>query len=305
MAAEPPVREPSHRCGTVALVGRPNVGKSTLVNALTGYKVSIVAPKPQTTRHRILGVVTRPYAQIALLDTPGLHAAQGKQALSRYLNRAARGAIADAQLLAWVVEAGRWNTQDQNVLAHVAAANLPVILVLNKIDKLEGKSALLPIIDEYRGRMDFAAMLPVSAKREDGLEALVRAMAEHLPPGPPTFDADIITDRSERFLAGELVREQLVRLLQEEMPYATSVTVESFERLPHLLRIQALIWVERDGQKAIVLGARGETIKRIGTQARKAIERQFGMRAYLGLHVRVRAHWCDDEQALKSLGYYE
>jgi GTP-binding protein Era len=293
------------RCGHVALIGRPNVGKSTLINALTGYKVSIVAHKPQTTRHRIAGIVTNDDAQIIFLDTPGLHKAEQGAALSRYLNRTARSALTEADVLALVVDAGHWTPEDQAALDTAIQSAIPIVLVINKIDKMTDKGQLLPLITHYATLHTFVAMIPISAERQDGLPQLISALVQCLPVASAQFDDDAVTDRSERFLVAELVREQLIKHLNQELPYATTVEIEEFDRQPTILRIGALIWVERVGQKAIVLGAQGKKIKQIGTMARKAIEHQFDSKVFLGLHVRVREHWSNDEMSLRSLGYGE
>ncbi|MCE3001431.1 MAG: GTPase Era [Xanthomonadaceae bacterium] len=290
------------RSGTVAVVGRPNVGKSTLVNALVGFKVSIVAPKPQTTRHRITGVLTRDDGQIVFVDTPGLHDAGG-HAINRQLNRAARGALGEADVIALVVEAHRWSTEDDAALAAAVQGGRPVVLVLNKVDRIADKGVLLPKIAELARRHAFAALVPLSAGKRDNLEALVRALLDLLPEGPPIFGPDEVTDRSERFIVAELVREQLVRQLHAELPYATTVEIEAFKRENKVLKIAAIVWVEREGQKGIVLGAGGAQIKRIGIFARREIERQFGGRVHLELHVKVREGWSDDEAALRQFGY--
>jgi GTP-binding protein Era len=290
------------RCGVVAVVGRPNVGKSTLVNALVGFKVSIVAPKPQTTRHRITGVLNREGLQIVFVDTPGLHDAQG-QAINRQLNRAAHGALAEAHVVALLVDAGRWTTEDEAALQAAIRTGQPVVLVLNKVDRIADKGSLLPRIAELSRRHAFAAVVPLSASKRDNLDALVRALADLLPEGEPMFGPDDVTDRSERFLVAELVREQLVRQLHAELPYATTVSIEAFKRERKVLKVAATVWVEREGQKGIVVGAGGESAKRIGSAARREIERQFGERVHLELHVKVRDHWSDDEAALRQFGY--
>jgi GTP-binding protein Era len=292
------------RCGLVAVVGRPNVGKSTLVNAMVGVKVSIVAAKPQTTRHRITGVLTRPHGQIVFVDTPGLHDASG-YAINRQLNRAARSALSDAQVVALVVDAQRWKTEDDNALEAAIQIGCPVVLVLNKVDRVADKASLLPAIANLARRHAFAALVPVSASKRDGLDVLERTLLALLPEGEPIFGPDEVTDRSERFVISELVREQLVRQLHAELPYSTTVEIEAIKREKKVLKIAATVWVERDGQKAIVLGAGGEQIKRIGTFARREIERQFEQRAFLQLHVKVREHWSDDEAALRQFGYAE
>ena len=296
------MNDADHRFGHVAVVGRPNVGKSTLVNALVGYKVSIVAPKPQTTRHRILGIATREDAQVAFVDTPGLHDPRG-EAINRYLNRTARAALPDADLVMLVVDATRWTEADDDALAAAVDAGRPVVLVLNKIDLVADRATLLPRIADLSRRHAFAAVVPVSAKDDDNLDRLWQAVRALLPVAEPAYDADAVTDRSERFLVGELIREQLVLQLRDELPYSTTVQVDAWDESEGTLRIDASIFVAREGQKAIVVGAGGQQIKRIGTSARRAIETQLDRRVHLALVVRVREKWADDEAALRRLGY--
>ena len=292
-----------HRCGLVAQIGRPNVGKSTLQNALVGFRVSIVSPKPQTTRHRILGIATRPGAQMLFVDTPGMHA-DAKRAINRQLNRAARGAIEEVDVLVHVVEAGRWNDEDERVWQALKTAGKPVLLAVNKIDTLKSRDALLPFIATATQGRDYAAVLLVSARRADGLKELEREIVARLPLAPPVYGEDEITDRSERFLAAELVREQLMRQLGQELPYSCTVEIEQYgEREDGVAEIGAVIWVERAGQKAIVIGAAGARLKEVGTAARLAMERLFERRVFLKLWVRVRENWSDDEAALKRFGY--
>ncbi len=300
----PELQNTPFRAGTVALVGRPNVGKSTLVNALVGFRLSIVAPKPQTTRHRILGVRTTPSHQLVLFDTPGLHDAGGR-AINRLLNRTARGALEEADVVALVVEAGSWREADQAVLSLAAASGRPVVLVLNKIDRLARKDDLLPLIDESKSRHPFAAMVPVVARKGDGVDALADALAALLPVADPLFGPDELTDRSERFLVAERIREQLVRQLHQELPYATTVEIERFKREGLRFRIDAIIWVERDSQKAIVIGDGGERIKAIGTRARKDLIDLLGSPVHLNLWCKVRDDWSDDLESLRRFGYGE
>lgn len=297
-----------HRSGSVAVIGRPNVGKSTLTNALVGAKVSIVSNRPQTTRHRLLGIATFPEGQIALVDTPGLHREQGKfkaSAMSRVMNRAARGALegVDAGLL--VIEAGRWDDEDSLAFDVLSSAGIPVVLVVNKIDRMKDKTALLPFLQKISEGRNFASVHPVSALKRNGLEAMTRDLLRLLPEAPPMFGEDEITDRSQRFLAGELLREQLMRQLGEELPYATTVEIERFAEDGELLRIGAVIWVEREGQKAIVIGKGGARLREIGSKARLQMERLFGAKVFLETWVRVREGWSDDEAALKVFGYGE
>ena len=294
----------AHRCGTAAVVGRPNVGKSTLLNALIGQRLSITGPKPQTTRHRILGVVTREAGQILVLDTPGLHKS-AERAIGRQLNRTARQALVEADIVVHVVEAGRWNDEDEGVWRALADTAAPRLLVLNKIDVKKDRSALLPFIARITSNHAYEAVLLVSAKSRDGLAELERAIVERLPEGPAIFSADTLTDRSERFLAAELVREQLMLRLAQELPYATTVEIEEFREAEGRCEISAVIWVERDGQKAIVIGAGGAQLKAIGTAARRAMQRLFDRRVFLRLWVKVRDNWSDDEAALQRFGYME
>ena len=297
---------PSHRCGSVAVIGRPNVGKSTLTNALVGAKVSIVSNRPQTTRHRLLGIASFPAGQIVLVDTPGLHREQGKfkaSAMSRVMNRAARGSLEDVDAAMQVIEAGRWDEEDTLAYNVLSDAGIPVVLIVNKVDRLKDKSALLPFLAQVSEGRTFAAVHPVSALKRKGLEALVKDVLALLPHAPPMFSEDEITDRSQRFLAGELVREQLMRQLGEELPYATTVEIERFAEDGNLLRIGAVIWVEREGQKAIVIGKAGTRLKEIGAKARQQMERLFGAKVFLETWVRVREGWSDDESALKAFGY--
>ncbi len=307
----------SFRCGIAAILGRPNVGKSTLLNALVGERVSIVTPRPHTTRHRILGVVTRPEGQILYLDTPGMHA-QAKRAMNRSLNRAVHTAVAEADVAVQVIEAGRWNDEDEAVFSAIATTSIPRLLALNKLDRLRDKAPLLPFVEQLCSRHAFDEVFWLSAQKREGIAELERGILQRLPQREPVFEADTFTDRSERFLCAELIREQLMRQLGEELPYATTVEIESFKdreqnhpppNLPlegggvSLTEIAAVIWVEREGQKKIVIGAGGERLKKIGSAARRTIEELIGRRVFLRLWVKVRAGWSDDEAALKRFGY--
>jgi GTP-binding protein Era len=304
---------PTHRAGHVAVIGRPNVGKSTLVNALVGAKVSIVSNRPQTTRHRLLGIATFPHGQLLLVDTPGIHREQGKtsaSAMHRWMNRAARGALEGVDAALLVIEAGRWDDEDALAYDALASAGVPVLLVVNQVDRIKDKAALLPFLGEVNGGREFAAVHPVSALKRKGLEPLVDSLLALMPEQPPLYGEDEITDKSQRFLAGELVREQLMRQLGAELPYATTVEIESFvedtsAKGEALLRIGAVVWVERDGQKAIVIGKGGSRLREIGTRAREQMERLFGCKVFLETWVRVRAGWSDDEAALRTLGYHD
>jgi GTP-binding protein Era len=289
-------------CGYVAIVGRPNVGKSTLLNRLLGQKISITAHKPQTTRHRILGISTDDRAQIIYVDTPGIHG-NAKIALNRYMNRTATASINDVDVILFVMEATSWNEQDEYVLKKLSLVEVPVILVLNKLDKVKEKGSLLPQLDKLANKMKFKQLIPVSARTGEGVEALEEAVIELLPQSAAFFPEDQITDRSERFLAAEFIREKLMRSLGEEVPYALTVEIERFEDRDNLKTIHAVIWVARPGHKGIVIGKGGSLLKRIGEQARKDMERAFDCRVFLQLWVKVKEGWSDDERALQSLGY--
>ena len=298
----------AQRSGAVAVIGRPNVGKSTLVNALVGAKISITSNRPQTTRHRLLGIATVPGGQLQLVDTPGIHAGAGKRggkAMNRWMNRAARGALEGVDVAALVVEAGRWDEEDALAFDALKGAGVPVVLVINQIDRFKDKAALLPFIARVSDGREFAAVHPVSALKGRGLEPLAQTLLGLVPEGDPAYAEDEITDKSQRFLAGELLREQLMRQLGEELPYATTVEVERFEVDGAMFRIDAVVWVERDGQKAIVIGKGGERLRAIASRAREAMERLFGHKVFLQTWVRVREGWSDDEAALRSLGYHD
>lgn len=293
--------EAAHRCGTTALVGRPNVGKSSLLNAMLGWHLSIAGPKPQTTRHRILGILTRARGQILFLDTPGLHRG-GTRGINRALNRAARQAIAEADVVVQVIEAGRWTVEDTQV-CNALVPERPRLLAINKVDTMKDKAALLPFIEKICSERAFDDVFLVSARCRDGLDKLERGIIARLPQAPPVYAADEVTDRSERFLAGEMVREQVMLRLGQELPYATTVEVTEFADAPERTTIHATIWVERDGQKAIVIGAGGAQLKAIGSAARRRLEKTLDRRVHLQLWVRVRANWADDEAMLKRFGY--
>jgi GTP-binding protein Era len=293
-----------HRFGQVALLGRPNVGKSTLLNALVGSSLSIVSPKPQTTRHRILGIATVEGAQLAFLDTPGLHLG-GKRAMNRQLNRVARQVPDDADVLVHVIAAPRWTDEDEQVWQLVSRYSTPRLLAINKIDRLRDKSALLPFVASVTSGRAYTGVHFLRATHGHGNDALLNDIVKHLPEGEPRYAADELTDRSERFLAAEMIREQLMLRLNEELPYATTVEIEKFEQDGGLARIAAAIWVERDGQKGIVVGAGGAQLKAIGSSARRRMEALFGTRVVLELWVKVRENWSDDEASLRQFGYTE
>jgi len=303
--------EPAFHAGTVAVIGRPNVGKSTLVNALVGAKVSITSNRPQTTRHRLLGIASFPHGQLLLVDTPGLHREQsrhGGKAMHRAMNRAARGALEGVDAALLVIEAGRWDDGDSLAYDALREAKVPVVLVVNQVDRTKDKTKLLPFLAEVSQDREFASVHPVSALKRKGLEPLVESVLKLLPRQPALYAEDEITDKSQRFLAGELVREQLMRQLGAELPYATTVEIERFEEEPSaktgaMYRIGAVIWVERESQKAIVIGKAGARLKEISTKARLSMEALFGCKVFLETWVRVREGWSDDEAALKAFGY--
>jgi GTP-binding protein Era len=292
----------THRCGFAALIGRPNVGKSTLLNALTGHKISIVSPKPQTTRHRVLGLVNLPQAQIAFVDTPGLHRQEGR-ALNRAMNRAAAAAALDADLILYVVEALRFGDEDELALQRAREANRPIIAVVNKVDMAKPREKLLPYLAQLATRHAFAEIVPVSALDAADMRRLVELIARHLPESPPLFPAEQLTDRSENFRIAEVIREKLMGELNEELPYGIAVEVEGTgEEEDGQLVVSAVIWVDRAGQKPIVIGAKGERLKRVGGAARRELNELLGRRLHLNLWVKVREDWADSAQALRQLG---
>jgi GTP-binding protein Era len=296
------VADPAFRCGFVAVVGRPNVGKSTLVNALMGRKVSIVTSKPQTTRHRILAVRTGDDEQIIFVDTPGLHRNAGR-AMNRLMNRTAVSALADADLALFVVEATRWTDEDEDVLERVKASGVPCIALLNKVDSVHPKERLLAAMDEMSRRHEFIEIIPVSARKRDNLDVLTASIRSRLPESPPLFPADMQTDRSPEFHAAEVIRERLTVHLREELPYGLTVQIEQYSSDRGRLTIHAVIWVERDSQKGIVVGKGGEMLKKIGQEARLAIAKQLHQPVHLELWVKVKENWADSEQDLMNLGY--
>lgn len=289
------------RAGIVAVLGRANVGKSTLVNALVGTKVAIVSRRPQTTRRRILGVVNAPGCQVVLVDSPGLHPAAGRT-LNRLLNAAARRAAAEADAILLVAEAGRWQEDDEGALALAAAGARPLVLVLNKVDRVRPRARLLPLIEEAARRHPFAAVIPASARRGENLERIVPALCEVLPHSPPLFPPGQITDLGAAERAAETVREALIERLGAELPYATHVTVERWQEEPGCTHIDAVIWVAREGQKGMVIGAGGRMAKAIGTAARRALEEALAGRVMLRLRVRVRPRWNEDARLLEQMG---
>jgi len=293
--------EPAFRCGLIAVVGRPNVGKSTLVNALVGAKVSIVSSKPQTTRHRILGVRTEAGAQFVFVDTPGFQT-KHRNALNQAMNRAVTQALAEVDAVLWLVEALKFMPADARILP-LLPKDKPVILVVNKVDTVADKTALLPYLQSVSGQFDFAEIVPLCAENSKDAQRLPAILRPYLPEGEAWFAEDDITDRPARFLAAELVREKVFRLTGDEIPYAVAVTIEKYEEEGGLTRIGAVIWVEREGHKPIVLGKGGEHIKRISTEARQDMEKLFGCKVFLELWVKVKGGWADDARLVKQLGY--
>lgn len=287
--------------GFIAIVGRPNVGKSTLMNRLVGVKLSIVSSKAQTTRHRVSGILTEENAQFVFVDTPGFQT-RHTNALNRSMNRTVTQSLADVDLVFFVIEAGRFGPEDEQVVA-LLPRTTPVFLVINKVDTLDDKRKLLPFIQLCSGAFTYAEVVPLSAERGHNVDVLLNTARKYLPEGAPMFSADEITDRSERFLAAEFLREKLFRLLGDELPYGMTVEVERFEAEGNLRRINLAVIVDKQGHKGIVIGKGGERLKRISTEARKAMEDLFDARVYLEVWVKVKSGWSDDERALKSLGY--
>ena len=290
------------RCGFVAVIGRPNVGKSTLVNAILGSKVSIVTPKPQTTRHRILGVHTIDNCQIVFVDTPGLHRRAAKT-MNRMMNRTAASALADADLVLFVSEANRWTVEDQDVLKRLTENRAPVIALLNKIDKVHPKEELLSAISKMSERQAFEEVVPISAKLNDNLDKLLTLIPAYLPESPALFPHEMITDRSESFQFAELIREKLTLLLRQEVPYGLTVQIEKIDKDANGVTINAIIWVERDSQKGIVVGKGGNILKKVGRQARLEFKERLGVPVHLELWVKVKDNWADSEKELLRLGY--
>ena len=290
------------RCGYVAIVGRPNVGKSTLLNHILGQKISITSRKPQTTRHQVLGIKTEGDQQIIFVDTPGLHRDAAK-AINRYMNRAASAAIKDVDLVVFVVDRTAWTDEDAMVLEQIQQAGLPTMLVVNKVDLLADKAELLPHLQSLADMGDFAAILPLSALHQHNVAELEAEIVKLLPESGHFFPEEQITDRSQRFLAAEIVREKIMRQLGDELPYAITVEIEEFSQEGEVLHISAVIFVERKGQKKILIGEKGSRLRSIGSDARRDMEALFDGKVMLRLWVKVKSGWSDDERALRSLGY--
>lgn len=290
------------RCGFVAVVGRPNVGKSTLINAIMGSKVSIVTHKPQTTRHRILAVYTMMDTQIIFVDTPGLHRRAGK-AMNRMMNRTAVNALVDADLVLFVSDATHWTDEDNDVLQRLRKNRAPVIALLNKVDRVNPKEQLLETIAVMAERYDFAEILPISALKHDNLDALLECIPAFLPESPPLFPEDMLTDRSAEFHASEVIREKLTILLHQELPYGLTVQIERYDQDAQRITINAIIWVERDSQKGMVVGKGGNILKKVGRSARIELSERLSQRVHLELWVKVKDNWSDNEKDLHRLGY--
>jgi GTP-binding protein Era len=291
----------THRCGQVAIVGRPNVGKSTLLNRLIGQKLSITSRKAQTTRHRIAGILTRADAQLVFIDSPG-HQARAGGALDRVMNRTARQVAADAGVVVLVCDALGWTAADTQ-LAALLPRNRPTILAVNKVDAARDRARLAAMLREVSALRPFDEIVPISARSGHQVDLLADLCAARLPEAPPAFDAEALTDRGERFFAAEIIREKLFRLLGDELPYESTVLIDQFEELPRLRRIHATVVVAREAHRPILLGAGGERIKRIATEARQDLERMLDLKVYLEIFVKVRGGWADDEASLRAFGY--
>ena len=291
-----------HRAGYAALAGRPNVGKSTLLNRLLGQKLVITSHKPQTTRHSILGINTLDEGQVIYVDTPGIHQ-RGNKAMNRYLNRAAQTAIAGVDLIVFVVDVSTWTDEDQIVLEQIRETGLPVLVAANKMDLVRPRENMLPMLAQLSLRTGIEKLIPVSAQSGDNCEELQQQILQQLPVGENIFPEDQVSDRPERFFAAELIREQIIRRYHKELPYAVTVEIEQFEELPHVIRILAVIWVERDNQKGILVGKGGQSLKETSTEARKQLEDFFQQKIYLRLWVKVKKSWSSDHSSLAQLGY--
>lgn len=296
----------THYCGFIAIVGRPNVGKSTLINRLVGQKLSITSRKPQTTRHRIMGVDTREGFQAVYIDTPGLHIEE-KRAINRLMNRAASSALSDVELVLFLVDGTHWTPDDEMVLNKIIKSGLPTVLLINKVDNVKDKGVLFPHLSALSEKMDFVDVVPVSAKKGTNIKIIEKIVRAHLPEGEWYFPEEYITDRSQRFMASEIIREKLMRFTGEELPYSVTVEIERFDYNPETegFEINGLILVERASQKKIVIGKGGDKIKTIGREARLDMKTLFDRKVHLELWVKVKSGWADDERALRSLGYID
>ncbi len=300
-----PSPEDQH-CGFIAIVGRPNVGKSTLLNHILGQKISITSRKPQTTRHRIMGVETEGDYQAIYVDTPGLHIEE-KRAINRLMNRAANSSLSDVNLVLFLVDGTHWTNDDEMVLTKLQKSNFPVVLCVNKVDNVKDRNDVMTHMHELSKKMEFVDVVPISAKQGKNIDVIRKHVREHLPKATHHFPEEYVTDRSQRFMASEIVREKLMRFTGEELPYSVTVEIERFDYNPETdgFHINALILVERNGQKKMVIGKGGEKIKTIGREARLDMEELFGRKVYLETWVKVKSGWADDERALRSLGYID
>ncbi|MAI53609.1 MAG: GTPase Era [Gammaproteobacteria bacterium] len=290
------------QCGYVAIVGRPNVGKSTLLNALLDQKLSITSRKPQTTRHQLLGIKSGTEHQILYVDTPGIHAA-GKRAINRYMNRNAFSVISDVDVIVFLVDRQHWTEDDEMVLEAIQKASVKVIVAVNKVDMVKDKRQLLPLLSTLQSKVPEAEIMPISAEKGDNLKMLEQEVVKALPNGPFYFEADQVTDRSERFMASEVIREKLMRQLGDELPYAVTIQIDEFRETGTIIHIGATIFVEREGQKTILIGKSGQRLKQIGIDARRDLETMMSKKIMLNTWVKVKSGWSDSERALKSLGY--
>lgn len=290
------------KCGYIAIVGRPNVGKSTLLNALLGQKLSIISDKPQTTRCQILGIKTVGADQALYIDTPGLHKAE-KHAMNRYMNRLASSVILDADVIVFMIEAGRFQEEDEMVLEKLKQTKATVILAINKVDALKDKSQLLPMMETLAEKFNFAHIIPLSVTKEENLAELEHEIMQFLPENPHFYPDEQVTDKNEKFQIAELIREKIIHLTGQEIPYSSTVEIEELKYEAKLVRINAIVWVERQGQKVIIIGKDGEKLKRIGTQARKDIQALLKKKVFLQIWVKVKDRWTDDERMLQGLGY--
>lgn len=291
-------------CGYIALIGRPNVGKSTLMNHLLGQKISITCRKPQTTRHRILGINTTETGQLIYMDTPGMHEDE-KKVLNRYLNKTANTTLLGVDVVVWLIDGLAWHQYDEVIIKKLEQAGLPVILVVNKVDKIKDKAEILSFFSAAQKRFKFEEMLPISALKGTNLDTLENSVERLLPEADLIYPKEQITDRSERFLAAEIVREKLIRRLGDELPYSMTVEIERYEEQEKITKIYAIIWVERSTQKNIVIGKQGEMLKKVGTDARKDIEKLIQQKVFLKLWVKVKKGWANSERALQGLGFMD
>lgn len=291
-------------CGYVALIGRPNVGKSTLMNHMLGQKISITSRKPQTTRHRILGINTTELGQIIYMDTPGMHN-DAKKALNRYLNKTADTTLLGVDVVVWLIDGLSWHEYDEIIFDKLKRAGLPVVLAVNKVDKIKEKSKVLSFFSEAKNRYPFKELLPISALKRTNLDKLETILMQLLPESNLIYPADQVTDRPEKFLAAEIIREKLTRRLGDELPYSITVEIERYEEQAKITKIYAIIWVERDTQKNIVIGKQGEMLKKVGSDARLDIEKLIDQKVYLQLWVKVKKGWSNSERAMQSLGFMD